>query len=128
MNEKQEERAVSRPSWHIPPIELSVDVAFPPQTLTPSEASFLPGVEDRYYQKYTTRTPDPSANVQLKESGPQCVLVHSNRVCLVTLGWSHPVVKEKMAVSKVNFQASGQAILVVARKKGGLPNTSSAHT
>jgi len=35
-----------------------------------------------------------------------CILFHSNRICLVTLAFSHPIVREKKEISKIDFQVS----------------------
>ncbi len=82
----------SPPSWSIPPLESSVPL---PSALAP-----FPSVQERYYTRFHTRD----------EAFPaQCVLLHSNRICLVTLGPGHPVVKGEKVVERVNFQVRRRA-------------------
>ncbi|KAF4527521.1 hypothetical protein B566_EDAN015621 [Ephemera danica] len=40
------------------------------------------------------------------EGEDQCVLFHSNKICLVTLAPSHPVLAQHKTISKVDFQVS----------------------
>ncbi len=86
----------SPPSWSIPPLESSVPL---PSALAP-----FPSVQERYYTRFHTRD---------EASSPaQCVLLHSNRICLVTLGPGHPVVKGEKVVERVNFQVKRRAYSV----------------
>lgn len=71
----------------------------------PIEESFeklenYPSVTDRYYTKYYV-TPE---TVQSNET--HCILVHSNRICVVTLAESHPVVKENKTIVKIDFKVT----------------------
>ena len=67
----------------VPPIEDSVK----------SESEFL-SVSERYFTRYLTDEPDH-----------QCVLLHSNRICLITLNQDHQVIKDhKKAIKKIDFQ------------------------
>lgn len=68
-----------------------------------------PSFIERYFQqKY-------SIDVDGKTSEDHCVLVHSNRICIVTLAPTHPVIASRKTISKVNFQ--------VADKTNRLQNT-----
>ncbi|XP_064455962.1 protein Abitram-like [Ornithodoros turicata] len=60
----------------------------------------LPSVTERYYKprfKY-------DANGNAGED--QCILFHSNRIALVTLAPSHPILSQKKEVTKVDFQVN----------------------
>lgn len=70
----------------VPPIEESIDLTAP-----------LKSVEDRYYTRYY--------HVQEDEQN-QVVLVHSNRVCLVALANSHPIIRDRKPILKLNFHVT----------------------
>ncbi len=99
-------------SWStIPRIELSVPL--PPSSPSSEEHSWLlPPPERRYYKRYFTREEeeakeeDDGASVSGARLFPQAVLLHSNRICLVALSPRHPVVRERRAVRRVNFQVT----------------------
>ncbi|XP_021345534.1 protein Simiate-like [Mizuhopecten yessoensis] len=56
-------------------------------------------VTDRYYtRKY---------KIGKTEDQDVCVLAHSNRICIVTLAPSHPVVAKKKKVTSVSFDVTG---------------------
>lgn len=80
-----------KPSWpsdrNVPAIEASLDLSLPYKT-----------VEERYYSKYFY--------VSESDGQDQVVLVHSNRVCLVSLAPNHPVIKDKKAIKALNFDVS----------------------
>ncbi|XP_025095129.1 protein Simiate-like isoform X2 [Pomacea canaliculata] len=46
---------------------------------------------------------DPLASMQKKEGEDICILIHSNRICIVTLAPSHPILEKKKKVTGVNF-------------------------
>lgn len=70
----------------LPLIHQSIDLSIP-----------FKSVEDRYYSRY----------YHADENGQdQVVLVHSNRICLVSLAKSHPVIKEQKAIKKLDFHVS----------------------
>ena len=71
---------------YIPSIEDSVDLS-----------CVFKSVEDRYYTRYY-HTPEDGQD--------QIVLVHSNRICLVSLAPSHPVIKQKKEIQSLSFQVS----------------------
>lgn len=57
-----------------------------------------PTVVERYYSKYHFK-PDG-----LAEDETHCILVHSNRICLITLAESHPIIMNKKKISTISFQ------------------------
>lgn len=62
------------------------------------ELEVYPSFTERYFQpKYFI----DAANVGDED---HCVLVHSNRICCVTLAPTHPVIAFQKKISKINFQ------------------------
>ncbi|GAB1608790.1 protein Abitram-like [Argonauta hians] len=59
-----------------------------------------PSVVERYY------TPKYCLNVFQHKNEDQCVLIHSNRVCIITVAPSHPLFTEKHSVTSVSFQVT----------------------
>ncbi|XP_071961731.1 protein Abitram-like [Antedon mediterranea] len=60
-----------------------------------------PSVIERYFRR----------GFKLDMKGPEedfCILKHSNRVCLLTLAPSHPIVKNTKTVKNVDFQVSSK--------------------
>ena len=58
-----------------------------------------PSIIERYFtEKYFIDPKD--------ENEDMCVLVHSNRVCVLALAPTHPILKNKKTVENVNFQIS----------------------
>ncbi|XP_060065116.1 protein Abitram-like [Ylistrum balloti] len=55
-------------------------------------------VTDRYYKR--------KYKIGKTEDQDVCVLAHSNRVCIITLAPSHPVVAKKKKVTSVSFDVS----------------------
>ena len=82
----------------IPSIEDSLE-----ESIFDDNFSF-PSVESRYFQRYSSVVPETPD--EKSKSGPQCVMVHSNRICLVTLAKSHPVIQEAKEIERVNFQVN----------------------
>ncbi|XP_001625801.2 protein Abitram isoform X2 [Nematostella vectensis] len=67
----------------------------------PSEAT-RKTVVDRYFSRgYMT-------DVNGRCGEDQCVLLHSNKICVVTVSPEHPLVKEKCAITSINFQISSK--------------------
>ncbi|KAI0231520.1 Protein Abitram [Lamellibrachia satsuma] len=57
-------------------------------------------VVDRYFTKrYVT-------DINNKHGEDQCVLMHSNRICVITLAPSHPILDEGKSVTQVNFKVN----------------------
>ena len=75
--------------WDIPPIEESLNF----------DVADFENFGRRYFKTYRTKSGGND-----EESGPQLVLVHSNRMCVICLSPEHPVVKGGMSVKKVDFQ------------------------
>ncbi|KAL0273409.1 UNVERIFIED_CONTAM: hypothetical protein PYX00_006077 [Menopon gallinae] len=76
-----------------------------------------PSVTERYYKRYYYKSGDSACP-------DHCVLLHSNRICLITLSPSHPLIKNKKNVSKLDFQVSDKLDrlenkVVGKAKKGG---------
>jgi len=81
---------INEKSWPedrvVPPIEQSIDLSETYKT-----------VEDRYYTRFF---------YQQEDGEDQVVLVHSNRICLVSIAPNHPVIKDKKVIKNLNFQVS----------------------
>lgn len=71
-----------------------------------------PSVTERYYTKY----------FYVSDHSPRdehhCVLLHSNKICLVTLAPSHPIIKEKKKIAKLDFQVSNKLDRLENKVKG----------
>ncbi|XP_042149043.1 protein Abitram-like [Ixodes scapularis] len=79
------------------------------QSLLPSEVSLrlgqrissdLPSVTERYFK------PRFLLDASGQKGEDQCALFHSNRIVLVTLAPSHPILREGKTATKVNFQVN----------------------
>lgn len=70
----------------------------------PIEDSFNSSLE---YQNFSERyyTPRYCLDVGEKQSD-YCVLFHSNKICVITLAPSHPILVNKKKIVKINFQIS----------------------
>ncbi|GFO36493.1 family with sequence similarity 206, member a [Plakobranchus ocellatus] len=75
-----------------------------------------PSVVDRYFQKrYKT-------DIEGKACEDQLILTHSNRICVICIAKSHPILAEGKTVSKVSFEGDGWSRLentVVGKNKRG---------
>ncbi|KAL3209032.1 hypothetical protein MRX96_009553 [Rhipicephalus microplus] len=60
----------------------------------------FPSVTERYFK------PRFHLDANKKEGHDQCALFHSNRIVLVTLAPSHPIIREKKTVVKVDYQVN----------------------
>ncbi|XP_064614282.1 protein Abitram-like [Liolophura sinensis] len=81
--------------------EISLDDQNKEETDTVKDRKEHLSVVDRYYtRKYKT-------DVQGNISHDQCILLHSNKVCVVTVAKSHPVLAENKTITSVNFQVDG---------------------
>ncbi|CAN7940164.1 unnamed protein product, partial [Ixodes hexagonus] len=63
-------------------------------------SSEFPSVTERYYK------PRFLLDASGQKGEDQCALFHSNRIVLVTLAPSHPILREGKTVSKVDFQVN----------------------
>lgn len=61
-----------------------------------------PRVCERYY------TPFYFLNCKGGNSEHHCVLLHSNKICLITLAPTHPVIKNKKRIIKLDFQVTNK--------------------
>ena len=87
----------STEDWNIPPIEKSMNF----------DVTSFQSFDKRYFKTYRTKESDLTS----ADEGPQLVLVHSNRLCLVCLSPEHPVVKGGHTVKKVDFQVN-QVVMI----------------
>ncbi|XP_077514938.1 protein Abitram isoform X3 [Amblyomma americanum] len=60
----------------------------------------FPSVTERYYK------PRFLLDANGQKGHDQCALFHSNRIVLITLAPSHPILKENKAVTKVDYQVN----------------------
>lgn len=58
--------------------------------------SSIPSVTERYFK--TKVIPDKN----------QCVLIHSNRLCLITIAPTHPILLEGKQIESINFETAGK--------------------
>lgn len=75
-------------------------------------------VLQRYY------TPMYCLTIEDKQIEPQCILFHSNRICLVTIAPSHPIIKDKKTIKTIDFVTAGNVnrlenIVSGKSKRGG---------
>ncbi|KAK6166730.1 hypothetical protein SNE40_023360 [Patella caerulea] len=59
-----------------------------------------PPFVDRYFSRFY------KTDMNGKIGEDHCVLCHSNKICIVTLAKSHPVITEKKVISSINFQVA----------------------
>ncbi|KAM9823784.1 protein Abitram [Neosynchiropus ocellatus] len=59
-----------------------------------------PSVIDRYYTRWY-RT-----DLKAKECEDYCILQHSNRICVLTLAETHPVLQNGRSIKTINYQIS----------------------
>uniref|UniRef100_A0AAY4EPH7 Protein Abitram n=1 Tax=Denticeps clupeoides TaxID=299321 RepID=A0AAY4EPH7_9TELE len=59
-----------------------------------------PSVTDRYYTRWY------KTDVKGKPREDHCILQHSNRICVITLAESHPILQKGRAVKSINYQIS----------------------
>ncbi|MED6250461.1 hypothetical protein AMECASPLE_008990 [Ameca splendens] len=59
-----------------------------------------PSVIDRYFTRWYR------ADMKGKPCEDHCVLQHSNRLCVVTLAETHPILQEGRTVKSINYQIS----------------------
>lgn len=77
------------PAVVIPPIEESIDLSEPFRSVT-----------ERYYTPFYRVDPDRQRRHDL------CLLVHSNRISLITLAPSHPILARGLAVTRLDSAVS----------------------
>lgn len=64
-----------------------------------------PTPSERYYDIRFISKKDRKSS--FGEVGDQCLMFHSNRICLVTLAPSHPVITENKTICKIDFTFDG---------------------
>uniref|UniRef100_A0A9L0ID27 Actin binding transcription modulator n=1 Tax=Equus asinus TaxID=9793 RepID=A0A9L0ID27_EQUAS len=60
----------------------------------------VPSLVDRYFTRWY------KADVKGKPCEDHCVLQHSNRVCVITLAESHPVLQSGKTIESISYQIS----------------------
>ncbi|XP_029920097.1 protein Abitram [Myripristis murdjan] len=63
-------------------------------------AQAAPSVIDRYYTRWYR------ADMKGKPCEDHCVLQHSNRICVITLAETHPILQSGRTVKSINYQIS----------------------
>ncbi|XP_012140636.2 protein Abitram [Megachile rotundata] len=72
---------------------------------------FFPTITDRYFTAY----------YKLNVQGPAddiCILMHTNRICMLTLAPSHAVFRSDIEITKVDFKVSGKLDRVLNKVSG----------
>ncbi|XP_037120135.1 protein Abitram [Syngnathus acus] len=59
-----------------------------------------PSVIDRYYTRWYR------ADMKGKPCEDHCILQHSNRICVITLAETHPLLEKGRTITKINYQIS----------------------
>ncbi|XP_043993685.1 protein Abitram [Gambusia affinis] len=59
-----------------------------------------PSVIDRYFTRWYR------ADMKGKSCEDHCILQHSNRLCVVTLAETHPILQDGRAIKSINYQIS----------------------
>ncbi|KAI3358519.1 hypothetical protein L3Q82_014944, partial [Scortum barcoo] len=59
-----------------------------------------PSVVDRYYTRWYR------ADMKAKPCEDHCILQHSNRICVVTLAHTHPILQGGRTIKSINYQIS----------------------
>ncbi|CAJ1083985.1 protein Abitram [Xyrichtys novacula] len=59
-----------------------------------------PSVVDRYYTRWYR------ADMKGKPCEDHCILQHSNRICVVTLAHTHPILQDGRTIKSINYQIS----------------------
>lgn len=60
----------------------------------------VPSVIDRYYTRWYR------ADVKGKPCEDHCILQHSNRICVITLAETHPILQNGRAIKSINYKIS----------------------
>ncbi|XP_030268333.1 protein Abitram [Sparus aurata] len=59
-----------------------------------------PSVVDRYYTRWYR------ADLKGKTCEDHCILQHSNRICVITLAHTHPILQDGRIIKSINYQIS----------------------
>ncbi|XP_078230207.1 protein Abitram isoform X3 [Callithrix jacchus] len=60
----------------------------------------VPSLVDRYFTRWY------KADVKGKSCEDHCILQHSNRICVITLAESHPVLQSGKTIKSISYQIS----------------------
>uniref|UniRef100_A0A8C0L7S7 Actin binding transcription modulator n=1 Tax=Canis lupus dingo TaxID=286419 RepID=A0A8C0L7S7_CANLU len=60
----------------------------------------VPSLVDRYFTRWY------KADVKGKPCEDHCILQHSNRICVITLAESHPVLQSGKTIKSISYQIS----------------------
>ncbi|XP_028635744.1 protein Abitram [Grammomys surdaster] len=71
----------------------------PPEVVIATESP-PPSLVDRYYTRWY------KADVKGKPCEDHCILQHSNRICVITLAGSHPVLQSGKTIQSISYQIS----------------------
>ncbi|KAM7092252.1 protein Abitram isoform 1-T1 [Molossus nigricans] len=88
------EEALGSPGAEVP--ALGVAVATAPVAVE----SAVPSLVDRYFTRWY------KADVKGKPCEDHCILQHSNRICVITLAESHPVLQSGKTIKSISYQIS----------------------
>jgi glycine cleavage system H lipoate-binding protein len=80
----------------------------------------IPSVTERYFERRYFVPRGVAAVAGSDPVGDQCVLFHSNRICVLTMAPSHPILREQKRVESVDFSFQRMNNKVTGKwKKGG---------
>ena len=74
-------------------------------------------VEGRYFKRLYFKGPPQEGGSDDSPTLDQLVLVHTNRICLVSLAPSHPVVAGKRTIRKLDFEGKSKYLDVKGSSK-----------
>lgn len=69
-------------------------------------------IEDNYlsegssYETLTTRAFSQFYFMDSNDGGHYRLLVHSNKICLITLAPSHPIIRENLEITSIDYQVN----------------------
>lgn len=70
------------------------------QLMEYAEHRKTPSVIDRYFTRWY------KTDLKGQPCEDHCILQHSNRICVITLAESHPIVQQKKKIQSINYQIS----------------------
>ncbi|XP_061678058.1 protein Abitram isoform X1 [Syngnathoides biaculeatus] len=65
-----------------------------------NDGAAAPSVIDRYYTRWYR------ADMKGNPCEDHCILQHSNRICVITLAETHPLLEKGRSIAKINYQIS----------------------
>uniref|UniRef100_A0A8C3YSF0 Protein Simiate n=1 Tax=Catagonus wagneri TaxID=51154 RepID=A0A8C3YSF0_9CETA len=75
-------------------------MATEPETPVAAPEPVVPSLVDRYFTRWY------KADVKGKPCEDHCILQHSNRICVITLAGSHPVLQSGKTIKSISYQIS----------------------